>query len=73
MAIIDKKHHELVPIFSSQVIARYEQFSYKGLEVDVMTSNKNEDGTTKFLKLEKGLTGIASKYEGESNEFSGNL
>lgn len=38
-----------------------------------MTSNKNEDGTTKFLKLEKGLTGIASKYEGEPNEFSGNL
>lgn len=67
--VVEKKHQELVPIFSSQVIEKYEKFSYKGLEVDLMVNPLNEDGTKKFVPLEKGLSGIASSYEGENNVF----
>lgn len=38
---VSKQNQALVPIFSSQVIARYEQFSYKGLEADVKDMIKN--------------------------------
>jgi|LauGreDrversion4_2_1035121.scaffolds.fasta_scaffold1817300_2 hypothetical protein len=54
-----KEHHELVPIFSSQIIQRYENLSYKGLEI----SEKSE-----VVKIEKGLTGIASSYKKEKSE-----
>jgi hypothetical protein len=67
LMLVEQKHRELVPIFSSQVIERYEKFSYKGLEVDLMVDPMNEDGTKKFVPIEKGLTGIASNYEGEKN------
>lgn len=66
LANISEKNRELVPIFSSQVIARYEQFRYKGLEVDLMQKVDGEEGSQKtFAPLEKGLVGIASKYEGD--------
>lgn len=44
----------MVPIFSGQMIQRYENLSYKGLEMDV--------GKTEVCKAEMGLTGIASGY-----------
>lgn len=53
------------------MIQRYEKFTYKGLEVPLDESPLNEDGTKKFLKLEMGLNGIASKYEGEDSHFEG--
>lgn len=66
LVVVDQKHRELVPIFSSQVIQRYENFAYKGLEVDLTSNPLNEDGTKKYVPISKGLTGIASKYEGEN-------
>ena len=65
--VVEQKHRDLVPIFSSQVIERYEKFSYKGLEVDLTSNPLNEDGTKKFVKIEEGLSGIASNYKGEKN------
>ncbi len=53
-----KEHQELVPIFSSQIITRYENLQYKGLEIG--------KGTTEVTKFEKGLTGIASTYQKET-------
>jgi len=41
--------------------------------VDLTTNPLNEDGTKKFLPLEKGKVGIASGYEGEATEFDGRL
>ena len=32
---VSVKNRELVPIFSSMVIEKYEQFTYKGLQVDL--------------------------------------
>lgn len=74
LANISAEHRELVPIFSSQVIARYEQFQYKGLEVDINEPRKgkgdsNGDGK-EFIKLEKGLVGIASNYDGVGQDQS---
>ena len=69
LVAVQNDHRELVPIFSSQVIQRYEQFNYKGLTVDLTANPLNEDGTKKFLPLEKGKSGIASKYEGEETKF----
>jgi hypothetical protein len=51
------------------VIERYEKFSYKGLEVDLTSNPVNEDGTKKFVEIEKGLSGIASNYVGEKTSF----
>lgn len=52
-----KEHQELVPIFSSQILHRYENLQYKGLQI-VPESEKPA-----ICKPEKGLTGIASKYK----------
>ena len=78
---ISEKNRELVPIFSSQVITKYEQFSYKGLEADVSDIIKNatevdpETGQKKFIPLTDGLHGIASGYKGEEEgqRFEGKL
>ena len=32
---VSEQNRELIPIFSSQVLSKYEKFSYKGLEVDL--------------------------------------
>lgn len=77
LALISKQNQALIPIFSSQVIQRYEKFSYKGLEVDLAQSLKDsvdENGQKRFAKIEKGLVGIASQYEGRGDsEFDGKL
>ena len=72
LVAISDKNKELVPIFSSQVIQRYEQFTYKGLEADIGDMIKNatevdENGKKKFVPITEGLSGIASSYEGEND------
>lgn len=70
-----------MPIFSAQVITKYEQFAYKGLEADVGDIIKNatevdpETGRKKFIPLTEGLSGIASSYKGEDDgkRFEGKL
>ena len=49
------------------MISRYEQFTYKGLQADIKDMLKNsteidEDGNKNFVKIEMGLSGIASSY-----------
>ena len=64
------------------MIARYEQFSYKGLEADVKDMIKNATEVDEktgekinFVPVSKGLSGIASGYEGEQEgqRFEGKL
>ena len=50
-----KEHYELIPIFSSQVIQRYENLSYKGLEIPTER--------TEPQPVKKGKVGIASSYD----------
>eukprot|EP00347_Sterkiella_histriomuscorum_P019811 403340210 len=52
LALVKKEHQELIPIFSSQVIQRYENLSYKGLEI----SNEK----TEVEGIKQGLIGIAT-------------
>lgn len=60
MSFFSKPEHQaLVPIFSSQIIQRYDNLSYKGLEMG--SGDKTEAAT-----IEKGLTGIASSYKKET-------
>lgn len=51
-----------MPIFSSQILSRYENLSYKGLKM------QGDPGFEKpaICKPEKGLTGIASSYKKET-------
>jgi hypothetical protein len=52
-----------VPIFSVQVLQRYEQQTFKGLDIQTQQSLQlNETGTREVKSIQKGLTGIASKY-----------
>ncbi len=48
-----------MPIFSSQVIQRYDKLQYKGLKM-VPIGERPE-----VVRPKKGLTGIAAKYEKE--------
>jgi hypothetical protein len=54
-----KEHQELIPIFSSHTLQRYENLTYKGLEI---AKEKSE-----VTKIQKGLTGIASSYDNENH------
>ena len=56
-SISKPEHQELVPIFSSQVLQRYDNLQYKGLQM-VSEADRPAIG-----KPEKGLTGIASSYK----------
>lgn len=58
MALVKKEHQDLVPIFSSQVLSRYDNLSFKGLDIKQNVEVK---------PIQKGLTGIASHYDKEES------
>ncbi len=49
----------MVPIFSSQILSRYEKLTYKGLEIPKSKDEKDKE----VGPIKKGLTGIASSYD----------
>jgi len=66
MALIKSEHRELVAVYSAQVINKYEQMQFKGLDLATQISlqgdGSGESGSV-LKKVVKGKTGIASRYD----------
>lgn len=63
-ALVQTGHRELVPIFSVQVLQKYEQQTFKGLDLATQQElQKDSEGNREIKPIQPGKTGIASRYE----------
>lgn len=64
LALVKAEHRDLVPIFSAPVLSKFENQSFKGLDIQTQKAlQKDKDGNTVIKPIQKGLSGIASRYD----------
>ena len=64
MQLVRVEHRDLVPIFTPQVLQKFDQLSFKGLDLQMQIELQGAE----VKKVIPGKVGIASAYEGETEE-----
>ena len=62
LQLVPVEQRTLVPIFSAQVLNKFQNLTYKGLDLQTQIDLQGKE----VKKVIQGRVGIASKYEGEA-------
>ena len=62
MQLVKVEHRDLVPIFTTQVLQRFDQMTFKGLDLQTQIDLQGQE----VKKIIPGKIGIASMYQGEN-------
>ena len=61
MQLVKVEHRDLVPIFTPQVLNKFDNLEFKGLDLATQIELQGKE----VKKVIQGKVGIASQYEGE--------